>query len=388
MSSGHKMRGKLQYPYSEALMNYEFRTDHPLKPDRLRLTYELSRDLGLLDSVELVEPTMPTREDLELFHTPDFIDAVIESGDSSTAKPEYGLGTSDNPVFPNLYDAASRYVGATLDAMKAIIKGASNAFVISGGLHHAHRSMASGFCIFNDVVISILHLLRRKKAKVLYFDFDAHHGDGVQNAFYESKDVLTISVHQTGQTLFPGTGFIHEMGGGDGTGYSVNIPVLPGAGSEELIKVMDDIVVPLFESFKPNLLVTQLGVDGHFMDPLAYLAYTTHGFEFALQKLRKLSDDICDIGWLAVGGGGYHPVNVARLWSLFLATILDKDVPKELPRPFLETCRNLGYANLPEGMRDEELVVQAYLPREQVALDLDRVLRRLKEMVFPYHGIA
>jgi acetoin utilization protein AcuC len=178
------------------------------------------------------------------------------------------------------------------------------------------------------------------------------------------------------------------MGEGDGTGYSVNIPVLPGAGSEELIKVVDEVVVPLFESFKPNLLVTQLGVDGHFMDPLAYLAYTTHGFEVALQKLKGLSDDICDIGWLAVGGGGYHPVNVARLWSLFLATILEKEVPKGLPKSFLERCRNLGYANLPEGMRDEELVVQAYLPREQVALDLDRVIRRLKEMVFPYHGIA
>ncbi|MFQ5832828.1 MAG: acetoin utilization protein AcuC [Candidatus Thorarchaeota archaeon] len=382
------MRGRLQYPYSEALMDYEFRTDHPLKPDRLRLTYELSRELGLLESVNLFKPTMPTRDDIELFHTPDYIDAVIECGDSLSPKPEYGLGTSDNPVFPRLYDAASRYVGATLDAMKEIIKGASNAFVISGGLHHAHRSMASGFCIFNDVVISVLHLLKQKSAKVLYFDFDAHHGDGVQNAFYKSKNVLTISVHQTGQTLFPGTGFIHEMGGGEGLGYSVNIPVLPGASSEELIQVVDEVVVPLFKSFEPNLLVTQLGVDGHFMDPLAYLGYTTYGFESALQKLKKLADDICDIGWLAVGGGGYHPVNVARLWSLFLATILGKGVPKELPESFRERCIKLGYHSFPEGMRDENPVVQAYLPREQVALDLDRIVRRLKEMVFPYHGIA
>ncbi|MFW9800964.1 MAG: acetoin utilization protein AcuC, partial [Candidatus Thorarchaeota archaeon] len=357
-------------------------------PDRLRLTYELSRELGLLESVNLFEPSMPTREDIELFHTPDYIDAVIECGDSLSPKPEYGLGTSDNPVFPKLYDAAIRYVGATLDAMKEIIKGASNAFVISGGLHHAHRSMASGFCVFNDVVISVLHLLKQKKAKVLYFDFDAHHGDGVQNAFYKSKDVLTISVHQTGQTLFPGTGFIHEMGESEGLGYSVNIPVLPGASSEELIQVVDEVVAPLFKSFQPNLLVTQLGVDGHFMDPLAYLGYTTYGYESTLQKLKKLADDICDIGWLAVGGGGYHPVNVARLWSLFLAIILGKDVPKEIPESFRERCINLGYHSFPEEMRDENPVVQAYLPREQVALDLDRIIRRLKEMVFPYHGIA
>ncbi|MHA2210874.1 MAG: acetoin utilization protein AcuC, partial [Candidatus Thorarchaeota archaeon] len=216
---------KLIYPYTEALLQYEFKDDHPLKPDRLTLTYRLSEELGLLKHVNLIEPTMPTREDLETFHSPGFIDAVIESGDTLASKPKFGLGTMDNPVFHNLYDAAARYVGATLDAMKAMMNGSSKAFVISGGLHHAHESMASGFCIFNDIVVAVKHLQKQRAAKVLYLDIDAHHGDGVQNAFFGSKDVLTISIHQHGQTLFPGSGYTHENGSGDGVGYSVNVPV-------------------------------------------------------------------------------------------------------------------------------------------------------------------
>jgi acetoin utilization protein AcuC len=381
------MRGKLVYPYSNALLEYEFRKDHPLKPDRLKLTYLLSKQLGLLDKVDQIEPTLATRDNLELFHSPEYIDAVVDSGTNNNIHPHYGIGTPDNPIFPLVHETGARYVGATLDAMRAIMSGASNAFCISGGLHHAHESKASGFCIYNDVAIAINMLHKKKKCKVLYFDVDAHHGDGVQNAFYRSKDVMTISVHQNGKTLFPGSGFIYETGSVEGVGYSINVPLIPGAGTPELIRVFDEIVVPLFESFKPDLLISQLGVDGHYLDPLANLAYTSHGFETVVQKLRDLSADICDIGWLAVGGGGYHPVNVARLWTLFLAIMLDEDVPSRMPDEFLEICTEMGYRNHPELMRDEDEVVQMYVPREYVSMDLDRALRRVNELVFPYHGI-
>lgn len=381
------MRGKLVYPYSDALLGYEFKKDHPLKPDRLKLTYLLSKELGLIDKVKEIEPTLATREELELFHTPEYIDAVEDSGINNNPHPQFGLGTSDNPIFPQIHDTGARYVGATLNAMKEIIDGASNAFCISGGLHHAHQSEASGFCIYNDVVIAIKLLQKKRNVKILYFDLDAHHGDGVQNAFYRSKDVLTISVHQTGKTLFPGTGFVYEAGGADGVGHSVNIPLIPGAGTPELIRVFEEIVVPLFESFKPNLLITQLGVDGHYLDPLAHLAYTSHGFETVVRRLRDLSSKICDIGWLAVGGGGYYPVNVARLWSLFLAIMLDEKIPKKMPDKFLEVCSQMGYENHPELMRDVDEVVQMYYSREEVALDLERSIRRVKEIVLPYHGL-
>lgn len=381
------MRSRLVYPYSNALLEYEFKKEHPLKPDRLKLTYLLSEQLGLLDNVKEMEPTLASRQELELFHSPEFINAVEDSGTNNNVHPQYGLGTADNPIFPLIHDTGARYVGATLDAMKAIMDGASNAFCISGGLHHAHKNAASGFCIYNDVAIAINLLHQKQKCKVLYFDFDAHHGDGVQDAFYRSKDVMTISVHQTGKTLFPGTGFIYETGGAEGVGYSVNVPLIPGAGTPELIRVFDEVVVPLFESFQPDLLVTQMGVDGHYMDPLAHLTYTSHGYETIIRKLRDMSSDICNLGWLAVGGGGYHPVNVARLWTLFLAVILDEDVSSKFPDEFKETCTQMGYHDIPELMRDEDEVVQMYFSREEVSLDLERAIRRVNELVFPYHGL-
>ncbi|MFX1482092.1 MAG: acetoin utilization protein AcuC [Promethearchaeota archaeon] len=381
------MRGKLVYPYSDALLGYEFRKDHPLKPERLKLTYLLSKELGLLDNVRLIEPVPATRQELELFHTSEFIDAVEDSGINNNPHPRFGLGTSDNPIFPQIHDTGARYVGATLNAMRAIIDGASNAFCISGGLHHAQQSQASGFCIYNDAVIAIKFLLSKRNAKVLYFDIDAHHGDGVQNAFYQSKDVMTISIHQTGKTLFPGTGHVYEIGVGDGVGYAVNIPLIPGAGTLELVHAFDEVVVPLFETFKPDLLVTQLGVDGHYLDPLANLAYTSHGYEAVIRKLQQMSSQICSIGWLALGGGGYNPVNVARLWSLFLAVILDEEIPQSIPERFQQICHEMGYKVNPQLMRDENEVVQMYYSREEVSLDLARILRKVKEFIFPYHGL-
>jgi acetoin utilization protein AcuC len=383
------MRGKLVYPYSEALLAYKLSQDHPLRPERLQLTYSLSKEIGLIDKVDLIEPELATREDLELFHSVDFVDAVQRAGQTLNSEYRYGLGTPDNPVFPQIYETGQRYVGATLEAMKKIVSGTSNAFCISGGLHHAHRNLASGFCIFNDVAVAINYLKKKKSNDIrcLYFDFDAHHGDGVQNAFYRDKNVLTISIHQTGKTLFPGTGFVYETGGAEGTGYSVNIPVLPGAGSPELIQTYDEIVVPLFESYKPDLLITQLGVDGHYMDPLAHLAYTSYGYETVVKGLRKLSSDNCSLGWLAVGGGGYNPVNVARLWTLFLSVILDEKIPRDIPDEFKAVCDRRGFDRCPDTIRDEQEVIQMYFSREEVSLDLERTLRRLKELIFPYHGL-
>ena len=381
------MSDRLVYPYSDSLLHYEFMENHPLKPERLKLTYELSKMFGLIDKVDLIEPVLATSEELEMFHSTEYLDAVIRAGKSQELSIRHGLGVADNPVFPGIFDAAARYVGATLEAAKRIVRGATTAFCISGGMHHAHRSEASGFCIFNDPVLAIMHIQKKKPSRVLYFDFDAHHSDGVQNAFYRSKDVLTISIHQTGKTLFPGSGFTYESGGGDGIGYSVNVPVIPGAGSTELIRIFDEVVVPLFESYKPDLLVTQMGVDGHYMDPLAHLSYTTYGYETIIKRLKDLTSNICKTGWLALGGGGYHPINVARIWTLFLALLLDEDIPQEFPEEFVAMAESMGYSTFPEGIRDEAEVVQQYFSRDEVALDLDRQIRKIEELVFPYHGL-
>ncbi len=382
------MSGRLVYPWSEALLQYRFRHDHPLDPDRLRLTYVLSDMVGLLDeSVEVVEPPAATREELGLFHSAEFIDAVRACDGPDYYDRRHGIGTPDNPAFREIYEAATRYVGATLEAAKRMVQGTRMAFCISGGLHHAQRSEASGFCVFNDVVIAINYIQQERPCKVLYFDFDAHHGDGVQNAFYRTPDVLTVSVHQSGRTLFPGTGHVFEYGAGEGTGYSVNVPLSPGAGDAELIRVFNEVVIPLSKSYRPDLLVTQLGVDGHFLDPLAQLAYTSTGYEHVLRGLVELAKT-CEMGWLALGGGGYHPVNVARLWTLFLALMLARDVPRDLPEEFVAMCREDGYRSFPTTFRDTGQVPQMYVSAGTVAAALDRTLARLHKEVFPYHGLA
>ncbi len=352
------------------------------------MTYLLSKEFGLLDNVNVFEPRLATRQELELFHTPDFVQAVESCSSGDCFSWRYGLGTPDNPTFPQIYEAARRYVGATLDAMREVIKGTPQAFAISGGLHHAQRSEASGFCIFNDIAIAIL-LFQKKfpDSRILYFDFDAHHGDGVQNAFYRSKDVLTISIHETGRTLFPGTGRVYENGAGEGTGYSVNIPLLAGSGDRELVRAFDEVVVPLFESYRPDLLVTQLGVDGHFIDPLAHLAYTSRGYETVLTKIRDLVGEHCEHGWLAVGGGGYHVLNVARLWTLFLALMLDEDIPRWIPEELIEAADLEDYRGLPLTVRDETEISQMYRSVEDVRSHLEKIMNRIREEIFPVHGL-
>ncbi len=377
----------MAYPYTEKLLQYEFSSEHPLRPDRLRLTYELSKWVGLLDDVNVFEPSVATREELELFHDPAFVNAVESCKTGDCTDWRYGLGTPDNPVFPEIYEAACRYVGATLDGMRELLNGAPGAFVISGGLHHAQRSEASGFCIFNDIVIAIKMYQRRHSGRVLYFDFDAHHADGVQNAFYRSRDVLTISIHETGRTLFPGTGRVYENGAGDAVGYAVNVPLLAGAGDRELVRAFEEVALPLFESYQPDLLVTQLGVDGHYLDPLAHLSYTSKGYETVLRRLRDLAHDNCRHGWLAVGGGGYHVMNVARLWTLFLAIILDRDLPERIPEEFLAQHQEFPLGRCPPTFRDAGPVTQMFNSPEDIKSDLDRVLQRIREEVFPAHGL-
>ncbi len=382
------MEYRLAYPYTDALLQYEFSKSHPLKPRRLQLTYLLSKEFGLFNGVHVFEPRLATRHELELFHSPDFVQAVesCEHGDCSDWR--YGLGTPDNPVFPKIYEAACRYVGATLDAMREVIKGVSGAFAISGGLHHAQRSEASGFCIFNDIAIAImLYHKKHPGRKVLYYDFDAHHADGVQNAFYRSKDVLTISVHETGRTLFPGTGRVYESGAGEGEGFAVNIPLIAGSGDQELVKSFEEVVVPLFESYKPDLLVTQLGVDGHYLDPLAHLAYTSRGYETVVERLRELSHEYCKDGWLALGGGGYHMINVARLWTLFLAIMLDEEIPRWIPEDLLSATDEEELRQCPLTVRDEEAVQQLFRTRADVQEHLDKIIGRIREEIFPLHGL-
>lgn len=306
--------------------------EHPLKPERLRRTYELMQEAGLFDApnVRRVEPAMATVEELQLFHTADYIQAVqaFSAGESGPdLRPwRFNFGPGDNPIFTGMHELYALAAGSALRGAAMVVRGECDvAFSFGGGLHHAWRDHASGFCVYNDVVVAITWLVRQR-LRVAYVDIDVHHGDGVQYAFDDSDRVLTISFHQDGHTLFPGTGFIEETGRGAGKGFGVNLPLPPYTDDETYLWAFDRLVPPLIRRFKPDIVVSQLGVDTHFLDPLAELSLTTHGQEAVVRRLARLAPR-----WLAFGGGGYNVDVVPRAWALALAAMAEVDLPEELP---------------------------------------------------------
>ncbi|HKZ55941.1 MAG TPA: acetoin utilization protein AcuC [Anaerolineales bacterium] len=324
--------------------------DHPLKPERLRRTFELLEEYGALSApdVEVLPLPLASDEDLALFHSDDYIQTVKRlsaggAGDSGEAPTSlvgalavpgqggpaawaHGFGNGDNPVFSGMFETEALKVGGSLLAAQRLHGGACDvAFNFSGGMHHAAPAAASGFCVFNDAAVAI-HWLLRQGLRAAYVDIDVHHGDGVQWAFYDTDRALTISLHQDGRTLFPGTGFINETGRGAGEGFSVNLPLPPQTDDESYLWAFEQVVPPLLERFQPDVVVTQLGVDTHFQDPLANLALTTHGHEALFRAFDRLAPK-----WLALGGGGYALDVVPRSWALAFGVMSGQTLPEELP---------------------------------------------------------
>lgn len=318
---------------SPGLWEHSHGDGHPLRPERLRRTVELLQETGVLaaPNVRVVAPRMATDEELGLFHTKDYIDAVraLSGGDASIPAWKFSFGPGDNPVFEGMFESESLKVGGSLMGAAMVVDGQCDvAFNFGGGMHHAAPDHASGFCVFNDAVIAIQWLVRRG-LRIAYVDIDVHHGDGVQWAFYHTGRVLTISLHQSGNTLFPGTGFSDETGRGAGEGYCVNVPLPPQTGDEAYLWAFRQIVPPLVRRFEPDLLVAQLGVDTHYLDPLAELALTTRGQEALFRDIAELSPR-----WLALGGGGYNLDVVPRAWTLALAVMAGLPLPKALPEGY------------------------------------------------------
>jgi acetoin utilization protein AcuC len=308
-------------------------TSHPLKPERLRRTWKLLIEYQAFDGSrsQLVRPTPATREELTLFHTVEYVDVVAQlaHGRGNRLARRYNFGPGDNPIFLGMYETESLKAGAALTAARLIVaEEAQVAFSFGGGLHHAMPARASGFCVFNDAAIAI-HWLLSRGLRVAYVDIDAHHGDGVQAAFYDTDQVLTISLHQSGMTLFPGTGFPNEIGTGTGRGYSVNVPLAPYTGDEVYLWAFREVVPSLVRQFAPDVLVTQLGIDTHYRDPLTQLKLTTQGYFAVVAELKTLADEIGH--WLALGGGGYAVDVVPRAWALAYGLMAEQDFPDELP---------------------------------------------------------
>ena len=366
---------KTGFIYSDALARFNYGATHPLKPIRLQLAFELIKACGLLSSADprLIEPLPANDQDLLAFHSEDYLQ-VLKAANSGRYLPGvsfFGLGPGDNPVFPGVLDWSRLVAGASLLAAELVAGGRLDiAFNIGGGLHHARAAQASGFCYINDAVLAILSLVR-KGMRVAYVDLDAHHGDGVQEAFYTTDRVLTISLHETGDALFPGTGFEDETGEGEGKGYSVNIPLPAGAGDELFLRAFNDTVPELLELYRPDVVVSQLGVDTFRSDPLTHLNYTTNAFCEAVATIRLLASK-----WLALGGGGYDLANVARAWTLAWAIMNDAEAPRDIPEAFLQAHPGAGFG---KRLRDEGIGPEAPV-REQVK-EVERTVEVVRESV-------
>jgi acetoin utilization protein AcuC len=351
------MVDKIGLIYTPRYMEYNFGPDHPLRPLRLKLTYSLMEKLGLLNHklLEIFEPREATREEIESVHSSDYVDVVKKLSNNvndRTIQPYvYGLGPGDNPIFKGMYEASALVCGASIKAVD-LVWGNNNivhAFNPAGGLHHAYRNRASGFCIFNDIAVAIKYLKNLKNdIRIAYLDIDCHHGDGVQWLFYDDPNVLTISFHESGKFLFPGTGNTNEHGEGKGKGYSINFPLLPGTTNKMFIKLFRYCVPKILEAYAPDMLFTQLGVDMHYNDPLTQMGISISAYRDIAQTMETCARDYCQNKWVAVGGGGYLMSVVPRAWSLFLAKMLHEELPNELPPSWVNEVKELiPYEDIP-----------------------------------------
>jgi len=344
---------RLAYVYSDDFLKYDFGPDHPLAPVRLKLTYELSHAKGLIDDrrMTVLPPRVATEEEVRLFHTEEYVGLV-----KRMSKAGHGLlDQGDTPAFKGVYEASAMTVGATLDAVDAVLKGqADHGMNISGGLHHAHEDRASGFCVFNDPAVAIAYLKKKHHLeRIMYFDMDAHHGDGVMYGFYADAGVLDVDLHEDGRYLFPGTGFAFETGEKDAEGLKINIPVLPGTGDDPYLTGFREIVPPLVRSYKPEFIIVQCGADSHADDMLAHLRLTTRTYEEIITTLHKLAHEVASGRIVAVGGGGYNPANVARCWTLIAASLLEVHPSNDVPDEWKNSLRRSTGLTPPKTLRSE-----------------------------------
>ncbi|MFZ5850847.1 MAG: acetoin utilization protein AcuC [Actinomycetota bacterium] len=382
--------------WDKALTGYDFGPGHPLAPVRVDLTVRLARALGVLDGpgVRLVPPDEPAAADLLRVHAAEYVAAVVAAGgDPPTPDLAYGLGSDDNPVFPGMHEASQRVLAASVTAARAVWTGqAAHAVNVAGGLHHALRAAASGFCIYNDVAAAIAWLLENGAERVAYVDIDAHHGDGVQELFYSDPRVLTISLHESTRSLFPYRGGTPEETGAPGAeGSAVNVALPPGTGDEGWLRAFHAVVPRLLEAFAPQVLVTQHGCDSHALDPLAHLMLSVDGQRAATAALHRLAHEHAAGRWVATGGGGYELVTVVpRAWSHLLAEVAGRPLPPDAACPPAwreEVARRTGQT-APTRMTDGRTpAVRDWSEGYDPADGVDRSIMATRRAVFPAHGL-
>jgi len=365
---------------------YDHGPQHPLRPARVILTRELIKAYGIVDGASIVETPArdATDDELRLVHTDRYIDATKRAGHGERGPwMEFGYGPGDNPIFPDMHEAASRVAGASVVAAEAVLTArAEHAFNPAGGLHHAMPERASGFCVYDDPAVAIAWMLANGAERIAYVDVDVHHGDGVQAIFYGEPRVLTISLHQTGRTLFPGTGFVDEFGSGEAKGTKVNVPLPPYTGDDSWLRAFEVVVPPLVTAWKPTVLVTQLGCDTHHSDPLAMLELTTNAYRRTARVLHDLAHAAAGGRWVATGGGGYQWARVVpRAWTIYFAEMAKAEVGDQIPESWIELTEREAGSAVPTTLSEPPVPAKG---RDEA---VNEVVEGVKRTIWPFHGL-
>ncbi|MCW2620518.1 MAG: Histone deacetylase [Frankiales bacterium] len=381
--------------WDDVFCAYDFGYQHPMRPLRLDLTMALARELGVLDrpGVTVEAPVAAPDDLLQLVHDPMYVSAVKRAPDDLLGRLSlrWGLGTADVPVFAQMHEASALITGASVAAARAVWTGtAQHAVNVAGGLHHAMRERASGFCVYDDPAVAIAWLLAQGATRVAYVDVDVHHGDGVEAAFYDDPRVLTVSLHESGRTLFPGTGFPDKAGRGDALGTNVNVALPAGTGDAGWLRAFSAVVPQVLRAYGPQIILTQHGCDTHALDPLAHLMMTVDGQREALGMLHALAHELCEGKWIAVGGGGYEPVQVVpRAWTHLLAEVIGGGrVEGDTPPDWQATAAERGGERAPLSMTDGPLGPWEPWEGGPGRGDaVDRAVLATREAVFPHLGL-
>lgn len=313
--------------YGRASLLHDFGPQHPLTPLRFGPAIGLLRSVG---AERFMEPPQATDAEILRLHTADFVRAVQAFSEDPWLPPAAGIGSGDTPAFAGMHEAAAIVAGGSLAAVEQILAGdVEHAFHPGGGLHHAMAGRAGGFCVYNDVALAVARA-RDAGHRVLYVDLDVHHGDGTQALFWDDPEVVTLSIHESGLSLFPGTGFVEERGGTEAHGTAVNVPLQAFSGDSSWQAALTSVLPALAELFRPTFLVSQHGCDSHALDPLANLRLTTRSYVVATELLDQLAHRFAEGRWLATGGGGYDAYRVVpRSWALVWLAQAHLPVPLE-----------------------------------------------------------
>ena len=366
------------------LDRYHLGRDHPMGPDRVSLALRLADHFSVLPLFDVTAPPESAGQVLERVHSPDYISAARQGLPNAV----FGLGTQDNPVSPELAVVADRVVAATVAAAQSVWEGKRQRAVnLSGGLHHATATTMSGFCMFNDAAVAIKWLQDHGASRIAYLDFDAHHGDGVEQIFWDDPNVLTISVHESGLYLFPGTGHAHDIGGSGAQGTAINIALSKNAADEEWLQSTHAIIPLVLEKFRPQVLLTQHGSDPHRADPLADLEISIDALSLTYRSLAAWADKFCAGKWVALGGGGYHKDSVARAWTQLLAAVAGVELDRHAPLP-TDWARAVGMQvqpHLGDDAVDEN--IYSYQPFRHLFERPCPALVATSRTIFPYWGL-